>query len=63
MPRACAICGKTASVGSKVSASGKRSKRRWQPNLQRVTALVNGARKKILVCTSCIRAGKVTKGG
>ena len=63
MPRACAICGKTASVGSKVSASGKRSKRRWQPNLQEVTALVNSARKKIRVCTSCIRAGKITKPG
>lgn len=63
MPRACAICGKTASVGSKVSASGRRSKRRWQPNLQNVTAFVNGARKKIRVCTSCIRAGKVTKAG
>jgi len=63
MPSSCAICGKTASVGSKVSASGKRSKRRWRPNLQKVTALVNGARKKIRVCTSCIRAGKVTKAG
>ena len=63
MPRACEICGKTASVGSKVSASGKRSKRRWKPNLQKVTALVNGQRKKILACTSCIRADKVTKAG
>ena len=63
MPRACEICGKTASVGSKVSASGRRTKRRWQPNFQRVTAVVNGARKKMLVCTSCIRAGKVTKAG
>jgi len=61
MPRACEICGKTASVGSKVSKSGRRTKRRWQPNLQKVTALVNGSRKTILVCTSCIRAGKVTK--
>ena len=63
MPRACEICGKTASVGSKVSASGKRSKRHWQPNLQEVTALVKGARKKMLVCTSCIQAGKVAKAG
>ncbi len=61
MARACEICGKSASVGNKVSKSGKRSKRHWQPNLQTVTALVNGKRKKILVCTSCIRAGKVTK--
>jgi len=63
MPRACKICGKTASVGSNVSGSGRRTKRRWQPNLQTVTALINGSRKKIRVCTSCIRAGKVTKAG
>jgi len=61
MPKACAICGKTASVGSQISSSGKHSKRRFKPNLQKVTALVNGKRRKILVCTSCIRAGKVTK--
>ncbi|HEX3946060.1 MAG TPA: L28 family ribosomal protein, partial [Acidimicrobiales bacterium] len=35
--------------------------RRWDPNIQRVRALVDGAPKRLHVCTSCIRAGKVTK--
>ena len=61
MARVCQICGKRPSVGYKVSPSYRHTKRRWRPNLQRVTALVNGKRKKIRVCTSCIRAGKVKK--
>ena len=37
------------------------SKRRWNLNLQSVRALVNGAAKRIRVCTSCIRSGKIQK--
>jgi len=37
------------------------TKRRWNPNLRRVHALVQGAPKTIKVCTACIRSGKVTK--
>jgi ribosomal protein L28 len=32
-----------------------------EPNLQTVKAVVNGVAKRIRVCTSCIKAGKVTK--
>jgi large subunit ribosomal protein L28 len=38
------------------------TKRRWNVNLQAVKALVNGAPKRIRVCTSCIKSGKVQKG-
>jgi large subunit ribosomal protein L28 len=44
-----------------VSHSHRRTKRRWDPNIQRVRALINGSTKRINVCTSCIRAGKVAK--
>ena len=37
------------------------TKRRWNLNLQSVRALVNGAGRRIRVCTSCIRDGKVKK--
>ncbi|MCC6514691.1 MAG: 50S ribosomal protein L28, partial [Geothrix sp.] len=37
------------------------TKRRWNPNIQRVRALVGGAPKRMRVCTSCIQAGKVLK--
>ena len=44
-----------------VSHSHVRTKRRWNPNIQRVRALINGTPKRLYVCTGCIRAGKVTK--
>jgi large subunit ribosomal protein L28 len=44
-----------------VSHSHRRTKRRWNPNIQNVRALIGGSTKRINVCTSCIRAGKVTK--
>jgi large subunit ribosomal protein L28 len=46
-----------------VSHSHVRTKRRWNPNIQRVRALINGSPKRLYVCTGCIRAGKVTKVG
>jgi large subunit ribosomal protein L28 len=61
MAAVCDICGKKPSFGMNVSHSHRRTKRRWDPNIQRVRALVNGAPKRLHVCTSCIRAGKVTK--
>jgi large subunit ribosomal protein L28 len=37
------------------------TQRRWDVNLQPVRALINGAAKRIRVCTSCLRSGKVQK--
>jgi large subunit ribosomal protein L28 len=44
-----------------VSHSHRRTKRRWNPNIQRVRAVVDGTPKRLYVCTSCIKAGKVVK--
>jgi large subunit ribosomal protein L28 len=46
-----------------VSHSHIRTKRRWNPNIQRVRALVNGVPRRVNVCTSCIKAGKIAKAG
>jgi large subunit ribosomal protein L28 len=46
-----------------VSHSHRRTKRRWNPNIQRVRALVKGTPTRLDVCTSCIKAGKITKAG
>jgi len=37
------------------------TKRRWHVNLRPVHARVNGRTRKLRVCTSCIRSGKVQK--
>ena len=50
-------------VGNNVSHAHNLTKRRFEPNLQRVRADRNGRTKKIMVCTSCIKSGKVVKAG
>jgi large subunit ribosomal protein L28 len=44
-----------------LSHSHRRTKRRWNPNIQRVRAVVNGRTVRLHVCTSCIKAGKIVK--
>ncbi len=61
MAKVCEICGKKPTFGHNVSHAHNLTKRRWNPNLQTVRALVNGVPKRITVCTSCLKAGKVTK--
>ena len=61
MSKICEICGKRGSVGYNISHSHRKTKRKWLPNLQKVRALVDGQVKRMNVCTSCIRAGKITK--
>lgn len=61
MAKVCDICGKKPGFGNNVSHAQNRNKRRWNPNLQTVRAKVDGVPKKLTVCTSCIKAGKVTK--
>jgi large subunit ribosomal protein L28 len=59
--RTCQICAKRRGVGNKVSHANNKTKRTWSPNLQKVRATINGATKTILVCTRCIRSGRVVK--
>ena len=61
MSKSCEICGKKTSFGNNVSHAHNKTGRRWYPNLQPVRALIDGKPKRIKVCTSCIKAGKVTK--
>ena len=61
MASVCQLCGKKPSFGMSVSHSHVRTKRRWNPNIQKVRALVNGSPSRLHVCTSCIKAGRVTK--
>ena len=61
MSRQCEICGKKPMVGNNVSHAHNVTKRRFNPNLQRVRALHDGKVKKMVVCTSCIKSGNVVK--
>jgi len=61
MALACEMCGKKPLYGNAISHAHNVTRRRWNPNLRRVKAVVKGARKHIRVCTSCIRSGRVQK--
>jgi large subunit ribosomal protein L28 len=61
MPKQCDVCGKETVIGRRISHAHNVSPRSWQPNLQRVRALVDGAPRRIWVCTRCLRSGRVQK--
>ncbi|HWB99619.1 MAG TPA: 50S ribosomal protein L28 [Bryobacteraceae bacterium] len=61
MAQICETCGRGPQFGHRISHAHNVTKRRWNLNLQTVRAVVGGATKKIRVCTSCIRSGKVQK--
>ena len=64
MAQRCDICGKGPQFGSRVSHAHNVTSRRFNPNLQQVRATQqNGTRRRVRVCTRCLRAGKVQKPG
>jgi large subunit ribosomal protein L28 len=61
MAQVCEICGKKPQFGNNISHAHNVSRRRWNVNLRPVKAKTAHGNKRIRVCTSCIRAGKVLK--
>lgn len=61
MAAVCELCGKGPGFGNNVSHSNHKTRRRWNPNIQTVRAVVGRTTKRVNVCTSCLKAGKVTK--
>ena len=61
MSKRCEICNKGPMFGNNVSHANNKTRRRFDPNLQSVRALVNGVARRIKVCTRCLKAGKIVK--
>lgn len=60
----CELCGKTTTFGKSVShrsiyVTGRCGKKVY-PNLKKTTVAVNGVRKKLTVCTRCLRTSRKT---
>lgn len=62
MARECVICGKGRMTGNKVSHSHRKTRRVWEPNLQKVKYRADNQAKRGLICTKCLKkTGKVEK--
>ncbi len=70
MSAVCEVCDKHPMFGNAVARLGRRAihrkvksrtSRRFSPNIQRVHTVINGTSKRIKVCTSCLKKGKVAK--
>lgn len=61
MAKRCDICGKGPLVGNNVSHAHNTTRRRWLPNLKKIRAQIDGQVKRVLVCTQCIKSGRVVK--
>ena len=59
--RVCVICAKKPGFGNNRSHSMVATKRRFEPNLQKIRILLNGSPTRAYVCTRCLKGGKVTK--
>jgi large subunit ribosomal protein L28 len=62
MAQVCELCGKGPQFGNNISHANNVTRRRWNPNLQSVKSVTNGNSKRMKVCTSCIKTGKIVKG-
>ena len=61
MSKVCDICGKHAVAGRSISHSHRTVIRKFKPNIQRVTLLVDGRPQKMNVCTRCLKKGNLVR--
>ena len=61
MAKRCDICGKGPAVGRNISHAHNVTRRRFEANIQRVKAVINGGVRRIRVCTRCIRSNRIVK--
>ncbi len=61
MAKRCVVCNKGTSHGHSISHAHNVTNRTWQPNLQKIKAVIDGNTKRVWVCTRCLRSGRVQK--
>jgi large subunit ribosomal protein L28 len=61
MSKVCEFCGKHPVAGRSISHSHRVVARKFRPNIQRVTVVVDGHARKANVCTRCLKSGKIAR--
>jgi len=59
MSRTCMVCNRSPRMGFQLSHSHRRTKRRWNLNLQRKKVLFKGKAQRGYICTRCLGSDKV----
>ena len=54
----CGICGKGPQFGNRVSHSNRKTRHKFNPNIQNARIEINGERKRVKICTSCLKSLK-----
>ena len=57
----CSVCGKSVLFGNAVSHSHRRSNKIFKPNVKKDNIQTEAGNRKVYVCTSCLRSGKVQR--
>lgn len=58
MANRCDFCGKGRMIGRNVSFSKQRTRKIQRPNLHTIRLLINGQKRKLKLCTKCLRKAK-----
>lgn len=61
MSKVCEICGKKPLFGNNVSHAHNKTRRRWNPNLQKIRINDNGTIRTVKICTSCLKKSDIQK--
>jgi large subunit ribosomal protein L28 len=61
MAKVCWNCGKKPAFGNSRSHSMTATRRRFNPNLQKVRVDDGGTPRRVYVCSRCLKSGQVTK--
>lgn len=55
MSRVCEMTGKSFMKGKKVSHSNRKSNKRWNANIQKVTMVIDGVKRRVRVSTKYLK--------
>ena len=61
MSKVCEICCKHPVAGRSISHSFRTVNRKFRPNIQRVSVVIDGHKRKMNVCTRCLKKGNLAR--
>jgi large subunit ribosomal protein L28 len=57
----CMVCGKDYQTGNLVSHSNIKTHRRWKANIRSINAVIDGTKRRVRICSRCLRSNKIQR--